>query len=173
MLSIVQITDLPIEGFEALVRESEDEGFRFLKRLRDEWRSDTNRFSKASEAFFGVMEDRTLLAVGGLNRESDRCGRLRRFYVTKNGRRRGVGRFLAQHILRFAAEHYSSVVLKTDTEVADRFYIALGFTRLPQGGGTTHIIEMKRPNKALEPTPTSVTSPAFAGAAPAAVVAHL
>ena len=30
-----------------------------------------------------------------------------------------------------------------------------------------------RPNKALEPTPTSVTSPADAGAAPAAVVAHL
>jgi hypothetical protein len=31
----------------------------------------------------------------------------------------------------------------------------------------------ERPNKALEPTPTSVTSPAGAGAAPTAVVAHL
>jgi hypothetical protein len=31
----------------------------------------------------------------------------------------------------------------------------------------------ERPNKAPEPTPTSVTSPADAGAAPAAVVAHL
>ena len=31
----------------------------------------------------------------------------------------------------------------------------------------------KKPNKALEPTTTSVTSPAYAGAAPAAVVAHL
>jgi len=29
------------------------------------------------------------------------------------------------------------------------------------------------PNKALEPTVTSVTPPAFAGAAPAAPVAHL
>ncbi len=40
--------------------------------------------------------------------------------------------------------------------------------------GMSHLLpESKEPNKALEPTPTSVTPPAYAGVAPAAVVAHL
>jgi hypothetical protein len=34
-------------------------------------------------------------------------------------------------------------------------------------------LKEKKPNKAPEPTITSVTSPAVAGAAPAALVAHL
>ena len=144
MLSIVQITEWPADALEALVHESEVEGFRFLTRLRDEWRSGANRFSNTGEAFFGVIEDKRLLAVGGLNRESDDCGRLRRFYVRKEARRRGLGRFLAQHTLRFAAEHYSRVVLRTDTERADQFYIALRFTRLPPDEEATHLIEIKK-----------------------------
>lgn len=39
--------------------------------------------------------------------------------------------------------------------------------------GVMELWAKQKPNKALEPTPTSVTSPASAGAAPAAVAAHL
>lgn len=142
MPSIVQITEWPAHEIEELTRESEAEGFCFLARLRDEWRAGVNRFSNTGEALFGAFEGGKLLAVGGLNREADDCGRLRRFYVKRNARRQGLGRLLVQHILRFAREHYSRVVLRTDTEIADQFYVALGFTRLPPGKNATHLIEI-------------------------------
>jgi hypothetical protein len=53
---------------------------------------------------------------------------------------------------------------------------ALGATRrhlLSRQFGTFPFRRLGPPNKAPEPTITSVTSPAFAGAAPAAIVAHL
>jgi GNAT superfamily N-acetyltransferase len=90
-----------------------------------------------------VIEENRLIAVGGINREADGCGRLRRFYVQPEFRRMGVGRGLAHHILRFAAEHYSRVVLRTDTMAADRFYVSLGFSRLAQDDGATHLLELK------------------------------
>ena len=39
--------------------------------------------------------------------------------------------------------------------------------------GTSILAPAEQPNKALEPTPTSVMPPAFAGVTPAGVVAHL
>jgi GNAT superfamily N-acetyltransferase len=147
MLSIVQISDWPAAGIEPLVRDSQEEGFRFLQRLKDEYLSGANRFSAKGEALFGIIEDEQLLAVGGINRQSDDCGRLRRFYVKKDARRKGIGRMLAQHILRFASDHYSRVTLRTDTEAADRFYLALGFSSPLPGNGSTHIIELKNASK--------------------------
>ena len=127
--------------------DSEREGFRFLARLREEWLSGANRFSTAGEALFGIYEEGQLIAVGGINRESSDCGRLRRFYVKKSERRKGVGRFLAQHILRCAAQNYGRVILRTDSEEADRFYVSLGFVRFPFGGGPTHAIDLKPESK--------------------------
>ena len=110
------------------------------------------------------MEEGRLRAVGGINRESEECGRLRRFYVEKEARRSGVGRLLVGHLLRFAAQHYRRVVLRTDTQAADRFYVSLGFTRLPLSDGSTHMIEIKKePNKAPEPTTMTVTPRATEG----------
>lgn len=174
MRSIIQISEWPPDAVEELVRESESEGFRFLKRLREEWLSGANRFSNAGEAFFGVIEEGRLLAVGGINRESEACGRLRRFYVKKEARRSGVGRSLARHIVAFASSHYTRVVLRTDTEAADRFYVSLGFARLSKSELATHLLELKKePNQSLEPTPPAVTPRAAARVAPAGVVAHL
>lgn len=147
MLSIVQISDWPASTIEPLVSDSQQEGFRFLQRLKDEWLSGANRFSAKGEALFGIVEGERLLVVGGINRQSDDCGRLRRFYVNKDARRMGIGRMLAQHILRFASDHYSRVTLRTDTEAADRFYLAMGFSRLLPGSGPTHTIELKNPSK--------------------------
>jgi GNAT superfamily N-acetyltransferase len=158
MRLIIQIFEWPAGTIEPLVRESESEGFRFVKRLRDEWLSGANCFSNAGEAFFGVNEDGRLLAIGGINQESEDCGRLRRFYVKKDARRNGVGRSLADHIVQFASRHYSRVLLKTDTEAADQFYVSLGFVRLAQNERATHLLDLKKkPNQPLEPTTMLVT----------------
>ena len=134
MASIIRISDWPADAMVSLLRESEAEGFRFLRRLHDDWMSGTNRFAGPGEALFGVLAEDRLLAVGGINRAAPDCGRLRRFYVIHAARRRGVGR----HILQFAASHYSRVVLRTDTDQAARFYLALGFTPLTHDPQVTH-----------------------------------
>jgi GNAT superfamily N-acetyltransferase len=150
MLSIKPLSVWPIPGFEDLVHESRQAGFRFLERLDQEWLSAANRFSKKGEALFAVFDDGKLVAVGGINRQSDDCGRLRHFYVKSTARRRGVGRLLAQHILAFASQHYARVVLRTDTLTGDRFYTTLGFLRLPSGDGPTHVVELKGPDRSAK-----------------------
>ncbi|MGO8699348.1 MAG: GNAT family N-acetyltransferase [Limisphaerales bacterium] len=125
-----------------LLAESEQEGFRFVRRAREEWTSGANTFSKEGEAFFAVFEGERLLAIGGLNRESERQGRLRRFYVRREERRRGIGRQLVEHLLAFASRHYSRVGLRCETDAADRFYLAVRFRRTDSDPGITHVIEL-------------------------------
>ena len=148
---IVPVTEWSASTFDPLVRESQQEGFLFLGRLRDEWISGENQFSRKGEGFFAAFAGQLLVAVGGLNRESDSVGRLRRFYVKGDAQRRGFGRLLAEHILGFAAAHYTAAILRTDTETADRFYVSLGFRRLDSGDGSTHRIELK--NRAADKQP--------------------
>jgi GNAT superfamily N-acetyltransferase len=140
---IVQIREWPAAAIEGLLAESEQDGFRFVRRAKDEWVSGANTFSKEGEALFGVFEKEQLLAIGGINHESARNGRLRRFYVRREARRRGIGRQLVQHVLAFASRNYSRVGLRCDTDTADRFYRAVGFSRTDSDPGVTHVIELK------------------------------
>ena len=140
--SITRLYEWPGTAIEPLVQQSQEEGFRFLQRLKDEWLSGENQFSGQGEALFGVFDQERLLAVGGINRQSDACGRLRRVYVKPEARREDLGRILVQHILGFASVHYSRVMLRTDTPAADQFYLALGFSHLSPGGSSTHTIEL-------------------------------
>jgi GNAT superfamily N-acetyltransferase len=147
MPSIIQIREWPAAAIEGLLAESEQEGFLFVRRAKEEWLSGANTFSKEGEALFAVFKGERLLAIGGINRESARQGRLRRFYVRREERRRGRGRQLVQHLLAFASRHYSRVGLRCDTGAADRFYRAVGFSRTNSDPGATHVIELnKEPN---------------------------
>jgi len=143
-VQIVQIRNWPAEASEELLAESEQEGFRFVRRAKEEWLSGVNTFSKKGEAFFGIFDDSRLLAIGGINCGSDRLGRLRRCYVCRKARRQGLGRQLVQHILAFAQPHYSQVGLCCDTDAADRFYRAVGVAHTNSVQGVTHIIELRQ-----------------------------
>jgi GNAT superfamily N-acetyltransferase len=144
MLSIVQIHEWPTAAIERLLSESEQEGFRFLRRAREEWLSGANAFSIEGEALFGVFEGDRLLAIGGINREGEGHGRLRRVYVGREERRRGIGRKLVEHVLAFASRHYSLVGLRCETDAADQFYVAVGFRRVDSDRGITHVIELNK-----------------------------
>src|SRR3569833_3262017 len=100
MIKIDRIEQFPDAPIASLIEQSETEGFHFLVRLRDEWRSGSNRFAETSEAFFG-----------GVTRSGDRIGRLRRFYVDKDYRRQGLGRTLVARIIDHAASHFKVVQL--------------------------------------------------------------
>jgi GNAT superfamily N-acetyltransferase len=146
MRAIIQISEWPAAAIEELLAESEQEGFRFVRRAQDEWLSGANRFANEGEALFGVFEGERLVAISGINRGSGCCGRLRRFYVRRDGRRKGIGRQLVQHVLAFARRHYSRVELRCDTEAADRFYRALGLSRTTAAADVTHAMELAQMN---------------------------
>jgi GNAT superfamily N-acetyltransferase len=143
MPSIVQIREWPAAAIEGLLAESEQDGFQFVRRAQEEWLSGANTFSKEGEALFAVFENERLLAIGGINHESARNGRLRRFYVRRGDRRRGIGRQLVHHVLAFAGRNeYTRIGLRCDTDAADRFYRAVGFSRIDSDPRVTHVIEL-------------------------------
>ena len=142
---ITRLHELPLSQLRPLVEESHEDGCQFVQRLQEEWLSGANRFDGEGEALFGYYAATTLVAVGGINRQSATTGRLRRFYVARAWRRKGVGRALVRHILSFAAQFYTEVVVHTESPSADTFYCALGFSRISGSSDPTHRISLEQP----------------------------
>lgn len=132
-MDIKVIEDLNKLNISKLVEESEAEGYRFLRRLVNQYADGTNTFNKAGEVLYGVWDPAgELVAIGGLNRDpySDKSGigRLRRFYISEHARRQGIGTKLLKEILNYGQGHFSEIVVRTDSSIADAFYRANGFS---------------------------------------------
>ena len=132
-IDLREIEDLKTVNVEKLVEESEAEGYRFLRRLVDQYEDGTNTFNKAGEILYGVwIPQGQLVAIGGLNRDpySDKegVGRLRRFYISQEARRQGIGTHLLTEIINYAQGHFNELVVRTESSVADAFYRANGFS---------------------------------------------
>ncbi|WP_299742414.1 GNAT family N-acetyltransferase [Rossellomorea sp. y25] len=130
-----------------LVEHSKEEGFRFVERLVNDYRNGNNTFNRAGEGIFGVFnENGILVAIGGLNKDpfsTGECiGRMRRFYVSKEFRRSGVGNMLVQRIIDEARNHYDTLVLHTDTEQGDAFYRAIGFSKGELYSRSSHYLSL-------------------------------
>ena len=116
--------------------EAAREGFGFIDRLVDDWRSGANRFDQSGELFLGGFLEDKLVAVCGLNRDpytnQAEIGRLRHLYVEPTQRRRGIASALVRHILGEAEAEsvFQSVRLRTPSHAAAAFYAALGFLRI-------------------------------------------
>jgi GNAT superfamily N-acetyltransferase len=129
-MKIQKITSLPHDIMH-LISESESEGFRFIRRFKDEFDSKLNTFSKHGEALFAATIDDSLIAIGGVNNwgtNTNKIGRLRRFYVSKAYRNNGVGRRLLDRIETHAFEHFDTLVLYTEASGASNFYLNRGYT---------------------------------------------
>lgn len=128
-----------------LVIEAAGEGFRFMRRLEDEWQSGANRFQSAGEFMLGAHADGRLIAVGGLNVDpyaaAEGIGRVRHVYVARDARRSGVGAMLVRRIMADATPTFSVLRLRTDTAEAAAFYERLGFQPTTEPAAT-HIIAL-------------------------------
>lgn len=145
-IAIVNCAELQRQAIDHLVTESLREGFRFVKRLVEEYHSGVNRFDQPGEALLIAIVQGTVVGVGGLNRDpyfnDPNVGRLRHVYVEAAWRRRGVGRVLVTALVDAAQPHYRLLTLRTDTAAADRFYQTLGFKTEPYWAHTTHHLQL-------------------------------
>lgn len=148
-IQIERVTNLPESELDELVSESEAEGFGFIRRLRDEWRSTGACFDQPGEAFFAARLQGRLVGVCGLSRDpystKTGVGRVRRLYVRREFRNLGVGQHLLQAVLEAARDHFTLLSLRTDNPTASRFYERQGFHPWPGLECCTHLLSLEAP----------------------------
>ena len=142
------INNLLDYDLDSIVKQSKEDGFRFVERLINDYKNGRNTFNRFGEGLFGVFnEEGVLVAIGGLNKDpfsNGQCiGRLRRFYVDKEYRRSGIGSLLVKKIINEAKRFYKILVLHTDTDQADKFYSSNGFTKGNLYPNSSHFMEFK------------------------------
>lgn len=146
---VTRITDLPFDRLAPLLAESEREGWRLIRRLRDDWAAGTNRFDRPGEALFVAHFGETLVGVCGLNIDphaSDpSAGRLRRVYVLAAFRRRGIGEALVRTAIAAARGRFRVLRLRTQNENAARLYERLGFVTVTDEPSCTHLARLAEP----------------------------
>lgn len=143
---IERLSDLPPE-FDALVGESEQAGWRFMRRLAEEWTSGANRFDAAGEAFFAALIDGRVIGVCGLSvdpyAKAQGVGRVRHLYVLSAYRRLGVGRQLVGRVIETARGRFDILRLSTQNPAAAQPYERLGFRRCVGAADCTHLMELR------------------------------
>lgn len=144
MIQIERVAVLPEAELADHLAESEAEGFRFVRRLIDEWRSARNRFDQPGEAFFTARVDGRLVGFCGLNRDpfasTPDVGRIRRMYLRAEFRRLGIGQLLVQAAVDAARQHFAQLSLRTDSLAASRFYERQGFLPCAGHEHRTHLL---------------------------------
>jgi GNAT superfamily N-acetyltransferase len=128
-------------GFEVLRYAADDEAFRMLGVLAEEWANGTGRFDGPGEMLVAALDGPVLAGVGGMSRDPVDAAalRMRRFYVYPPYRRRGVGRAMARFLLERPEVDGRAVTLNAPHAEAARFWQALGF--IPDArDGHTHIL---------------------------------
>jgi len=145
--SIERLRDLPVDGFGALLAESEQAGLRLVRTLVDEWASGANRFDRPGEVLLGARIDGRLVGVCGLNVDpyaaDERVGRVRHLYVTEAYRRHGIGRRLLADVVAAARGPFDRLRLRTANLEAARFYEAMGFTPCPEEADSSHALDLR------------------------------
>ena len=134
---------LPIAGLDELRADARAEGYNFMDRLANDWQSGVNRFDDPGEMLCGHLDNRLLVAAGGLNRDPfagrAEVGRIRRVYVRPAWRGRGIGAALVNVLIEEARRNFACVRLRAENPVAARLYERLGFEPMADANAT-HIL---------------------------------
>lgn len=142
MLQLVRLFDELPDGFDDLVAEASGEGVRNMARLADGWAKGA-RFQDDGEALLAAFLAGELAGIGGMSVDaaaSEPARRLRRFYVRRAVRHRGVATALASALIH---EGFDSVGLLTvnagASKAAAPFWEAQGFVA-DASGPWTHVL---------------------------------
>ncbi|MDD5263775.1 MAG: GNAT family N-acetyltransferase [Candidatus Bipolaricaulis sp.] len=145
--TIEAVRALDVSELAEILRESEALGYRFLRRLVEEWQGGTNRFEGPGEALFVARVEGRLVGVCGLNRDpyasEPRVGRVRHLYVAQEWRGRGVGAALVRHVIQEARGAFDVLRLRAADGAAGFFFARLGFVPTSDIPGCTHLVELR------------------------------
>ena len=148
--AVEPIVELPDRGLLLLLEASEREGFRFVRRVVEEWRRGIHRFDGPGERLLGAFVP-AAGAVGlcGLMRDpytaAPAVGRLRNLYVLPAHRRGGIGAALTRAVVDAARGAFRLLRLRAGTPEAARLYERLGFAPAPAGSpDCTHVLALDR-----------------------------
>ena len=145
------IKSIDLYDWTEIQRESLAEGHNMVNRLIEDFRSGINRFDAIGEVLFAYFSDNIVVAVAGVNQESDlsfgRSGRIRRLYVLPRFRGNGLARGLVEELTLCAPSHFDILTVNVGKLDAREFYEYLGFKPV-QHPGITHIKELAH-NQAL------------------------
>jgi GNAT superfamily N-acetyltransferase len=143
---VTGLNHLSLDRFAVLLAESEASGYRFLRRVIDEWERGVNRFTRSGEALFTAAIDDRLVGVCGLNidpyLDDPRVGRVRNVYVLAECRRRGIGRRLVEQAITSARGNFDRLRLRAEESGPARLYESLGFMPCSGVPNCTHILEL-------------------------------
>lgn len=143
---IERVSGAPTDRLAALLAESEQQGFRFVRRLVQEWESGDNRFDRPGEALFVARVGVDVVGVCGLSVDSytgdPKVGRVRHLYVLVPHRRSGVGEQLVADVLEAAPGRFERLHLRTTNPTAARLYERLGFRRTFDARDRTHVLDV-------------------------------
>ena len=144
--TISRVTDLSRDLIAELLIESEASGYRFLRRVNDEWASGANRFTQPGEALLGAEIGGRLVGICGLNVDpyltDPRVGRVRNVYVLAAYRGRGIGRRLVEQAISMARGHFDRLRLRGEEAGPARLYESLGFRRCSGVPNCTHVLDL-------------------------------
>jgi GNAT superfamily N-acetyltransferase len=147
---IERLTELPPDGLDPLIVDSERAGLEFVRRLADEWRSGANRFDRPGEALLAAWLDGRPVAVCGLNVDPYAgdwsIGRVRHLYVLSGYRRLGIGQRLVGRVIEAARGRFARLHLRTTNPGAARLYEQLGFRQSGERSDCSHVMELPGPS---------------------------
>jgi GNAT superfamily N-acetyltransferase len=148
---ISPLAELPERDVIPLLEESEREGFRFVRRVLDEWRCGANRFTGRGEVLFGAWIEETLVGLCGLMQDpyQDRpeVGRLRNLYVLPAYRSHGIGAALTRAVIDAARTSFDTLRLRAGTAGAARLYERLGFSPVAEMPDCTHLLQLAKKDR--------------------------
>ncbi|MEK3888061.1 GNAT family N-acetyltransferase [Bacillus sp. FSL K6-3431] len=148
-MPIERVTSLEQYELDLLIDDSLSEGYKFIKRLVDEYATGSNRFDKSGESLYVAKINDEVIGIGGLNIDPylslPNVGRVRHLYVLRQNRGTGVGKKLLNTIIDEARKHFRTLRLSsTDNLVAENLYIKCGFSKVEGIHKASHILEISK-----------------------------
>jgi ribosomal protein S18 acetylase RimI-like enzyme len=158
MLLIQRVIHLPVDRLSNVLAESQQEEFRNIHRLLEDWKAGINRFNRPGEALFIAEQNDHLVGVCGLNTDPyssvPGVGRVRRLYVLPECRRSGIGRALVAEVIIHARSHFNWLHVRTNNPIGDRFFQSLGFVVDANEAHFTHKLNLQLRDRSDSPVHT-------------------